>query len=154
MWRACRTPSTRLRCRWSRSTSNCAAQCESAGRDELDPVAPRIGRVEAANARQRRIPLDRHAGRLEPRGERVEVAHREGRVRLGGGPVPLLDSDVELLAAEGKPDAAAAVERLRLRQLPQAEELAEEAARLRLAARRGRNLDVVEGDYFHWSPGR
>jgi hypothetical protein len=56
----------------------------------------------------------------------------------------LLDADVELIAArEREPDAAARTERLRLLELLEAEQVTEEAARLRLAARRGRELDVV-----------
>jgi hypothetical protein len=61
----------------------------------------------------------------------------------------VLDADVELLAAEREPDAAAAVEGVGLLDLHQAEELAEEASRLLLAARRGRKLDVVETDDLH-----
>jgi hypothetical protein len=56
----------------------------------------------------------------------------------------LLDADVELIVArEREPDAAARTERLRLLELLEAEQVTEEAARLRLAARRGRELDVV-----------
>ena len=61
----------------------------------------------------------------------------------------VFDADVELLAAEREPDAAAAVERLGLRHLGQAEELAEETSRLLLAAGRSRELDVVEADDLH-----
>jgi hypothetical protein len=60
--------------------------------------------------------------------------------------VPVLDADVELLAAEREPDAAAAVEGLRLLHLREPEKPAEEAARLRLTAGRSRELDVVEAD--------
>jgi hypothetical protein len=56
----------------------------------------------------------------------------------------LLDADVKLAAApEREPRAAARAERLRLLELFQADELAEEAARLGLAAGRRRELDVV-----------
>jgi hypothetical protein len=51
---------------------------------------------------------------------------------------------VELTAGgQGEPDAAARAQRLGLLDLFQAEEAAEEAACLRFAAGRSRNLDVV-----------
>ncbi|HJQ73397.1 MAG TPA: hypothetical protein VJ814_00825 [Gaiellaceae bacterium] len=56
----------------------------------------------------------------------------------------LLDADVELAAVrEREPRAAARAQRVRLLELLQAEQVAEEASRLRLAARRRRELDVV-----------
>ena len=56
----------------------------------------------------------------------------------------LLDTDVELPpAGEREPDTSAEAQRFRLLDLRQPEQVAEEAARLRLAARRGRDLDVV-----------
>ena len=56
----------------------------------------------------------------------------------------LLDTDVELaVAGEREPDASAGAQRLRLLELRQPEQVAEEAARLRLAARRSGDLDVV-----------
>jgi len=51
---------------------------------------------------------------------------------------------VELAASvEREPGTAARAQRLRLLELLEAEQVTEEAARLRLAARRGRELDVV-----------
>ena len=56
----------------------------------------------------------------------------------------LLEADVELAAsAEREPDAAAGAQRLGLLDLLQAEQLAEEATSLRLAARRRGELDMV-----------
>jgi hypothetical protein len=56
----------------------------------------------------------------------------------------LFDADVELAAAfEREPDAAARAQRLGLLELLEAEQVAEEATRLWLAARRRRDLDVV-----------
>ncbi len=56
----------------------------------------------------------------------------------------LLDTDVELaVAGEREPDASAGAQRFGLLDLLQPEEVAEEAARLRLAARWSRNLDVI-----------
>ena len=55
-----------------------------------------------------------------------------------------LDADVELLRADAEPDAASWLQRLRLRELLQPEQLAEEPARLSLAVGRRRELDVVD----------
>jgi hypothetical protein len=56
----------------------------------------------------------------------------------------LLDADMKLSAArQGEPDAAARAQRLRLLDLLQPQQLAEEAPRLGLAAGRRRELDVV-----------
>ena len=55
-----------------------------------------------------------------------------------------LDADVELLRPDAEPDAAARPQRLRLRELLEPEQLAEEPARLRLAAGRRGELDVVD----------
>jgi hypothetical protein len=56
----------------------------------------------------------------------------------------LLDADVKLAAvAEGEPHAAARAQRLRLLELFEAEQVAEEAARLGLAAGRRCELDMV-----------
>jgi len=56
----------------------------------------------------------------------------------------LVDADVKLTAsAECEPGAAARAERLRLLELLEAEQVAEETPRLGLAAGRGRELDVI-----------
>ena len=63
---------------------------------------------------------------------------------LAGGCERLFDPDVELAAAgEREPDAAARAQRLGLLELVQAEQVAEEATRVRLATRRRGELDVV-----------
>jgi hypothetical protein len=65
-------------------------------------------------------------------------------VRLPRRRERLLDADVELAAVvECEPRAAARAERLRLLELLEAEQVAEEAPRLGLAAGRRRELDVV-----------
>jgi hypothetical protein len=65
-------------------------------------------------------------------------------VRLARRRERILDADVELAAArECEPGAAARAQRLRLLELLEAEQPAEEASRLVLAARRGRDLDVI-----------
>ena len=59
------------------------------------------------------------------------------RKRLG-------DADVQLAASrEREPDASAGAQRLGLLDLRQREQIAEEAARLRLAVRWSRDLDMV-----------
>ena len=65
-------------------------------------------------------------------------------MRLARGGEIGLDADVELLRADPEPDAAAASERLRLLDLLEPEQLAEEAARGVLAAGGGGELDVVD----------
>ena len=62
-------------------------------------------------------------------------------LRRGEG---VFDADVELAsAADCKPGAATRAQRPGLLELLQAEQIAEEAARFRLAARRRGELDVV-----------
>jgi hypothetical protein len=61
-----------------------------------------------------------------------------------GGRERVFDADVELTARnEREPGAPARAQRLGLLDLVQPEQFAEEATRLRLAARRRRDLDVV-----------
>ena len=55
-----------------------------------------------------------------------------------------IDPDVQLLVADPEPRAAARSQRLRLLQLPQPEQVAEEAAGLVLAPGRRRQLHVVD----------
>jgi hypothetical protein len=56
----------------------------------------------------------------------------------------VFDADMELAAStKREPDAATRAQRLGLLDLLQAEQLAEEAARLRFAAGRSRELDVI-----------
>ena len=65
-------------------------------------------------------------------------------MRFPCGRERLLDTDVELaVAGEREPDASAGAQRFRLLDLLEPEEVSEEATCLRLAARRGRNLDVI-----------
>jgi hypothetical protein len=65
-------------------------------------------------------------------------------MRLARGRERILDPDVELAAArECEPGAAARAQRLRLLELLESEQVAEETSRVVLAARRGRDLDVV-----------
>ena len=56
----------------------------------------------------------------------------------------LLDADVQLLHPDLEPDAAAGAQRLRLLDFLEAEQPAEEAARLGLAAGRRGQLDVID----------
>ena len=75
-----------------------------------------------------------------------QVVDDQAGMRLAGGRERLLDADVELLLADAEPAAAARPQRLRLRQLLEAEQLAVERARRRLAPGRRRDLDVVDPD--------
>ena len=68
-------------------------------------------------------------------------------MRLAGGGEVRLDADVELLRADPEPDSATASEPLRLLELLESEQVAEEAARVGLAARRGGELDCTD-DYL------
>ena len=65
-------------------------------------------------------------------------------MRLPRGGELGLDADVELLRADPEPDAASVCEQLRLLELLEPEQLAEEAARGVLAAGGGGELDVVD----------
>jgi hypothetical protein len=66
-------------------------------------------------------------------------------MRLARGHEALLHADVQLLVLpDRKPDAAALAQRLRLLQLGQAQQLAEEAPGLLLAPGRCGELDVIE----------
>src|SRR5579875_1926202 len=118
------------------------------GRQQLDPVAPGIGGVEAAESRQRVVPLHRRARFDEPRCERVERGgvETERGMRFPRRRERILDADVQLPVAEREPRPAALPQRLGLLELGQAEQLAEEAPRLALAAAGSRDLDVVELD--------
>src|SRR4051794_16946678 len=113
---------------------------------ELDPGPPGGRDVEAREAGDPgRLP-GRAPGRLEPGAQRLDVGNDEGGVGLARGGELLLDADVELLRPRAEPGPAAAGEALRLRQLLEPEQLAEEAPRLVLAARRRRELDVVQAE--------
>jgi len=84
------------------------------------------------------------AGGLEPGAEGAEAAHAEGGVRLARGTEAGLDAEVERDALRAEPDAAAGGEACGLRGLGEAEEVAVEGARRRLAAGGHRELDVVD----------
>jgi hypothetical protein len=115
-------------------------------REQLEPVPPRIRRVEAADAWKRSVPLDALAGRFEPVRKFVELLGRQAkrRVRLTCGTERILDADVQLAASgEREPRAAARAQRLRFLELFEAEQVAEKAACFGFAAGRCRELDVV-----------
>jgi hypothetical protein len=115
-------------------------------REQLEPVAPRIRGVEAAYSGERVVPLDALAGCLEPLPELLELGGRETErgMCLSCRRERLLDADVELSAAvEREPDAAACAQFLGLLHFREAEEVAEEPSRLRLAAGRRRELNVI-----------
>jgi len=84
--------------------------------------------------------------RRERDADGVEAVGDEAGVCLTGRAEPLLDADVELLLAGTEPDAAARPQRLRLRDLFEAEQPSVERPRLLLAPARRRDLDVVDPD--------
>ena len=118
----------------------CAGGCgenhgqPGSGLAELEAVAERVGGVEAA-----RIGIESSGSTTIPAPfSRAERAWRDRRRRGRDAPCGPgrtgLDADVQLLRAGPEPAAAARAQRLRLRQLLQAEQPAVERARLRLAA--------------------
>src|SRR5436190_107281 len=109
------------------------------GAEQLDAVAPRVCRVEAADAWERVVPLHVRAGGPEPLGEAAHVVDAERRVRLPRGREVRLDADVQLL----EPDAAAAAQRLGLLDLREPEQVAVERPRRVLAAGRPGHLHMV-----------
>jgi hypothetical protein len=122
------------------------AVCKLFEREQLESVAPGIGRVEAANARERVVPLHAFACGFEPTGETVELFGCKPKcgMRLPRRGEGVLDADVELSASrEREPHAAAGAQWLGLFDLLEAEQRAEEAPRLGLAAGRSGELKVV-----------
>ena len=96
------------------------------------------------DARNRGIVDDLRARRTQATDELSVTGDCEGGVCLARRDEALLDADVELLGTDSEPDASARPQRLRLRQFLEPEQLAEEAARLGLAAGRRSHLDVVD----------
>ncbi len=89
------------------------------------------------------------AGGGQLRGDRVEVGDDEARVRLARWDEHRLDADVQFLGARLEPPAAAYGQRLRLRELRQAEQLAVERARVPLTAGWSGDLHVVDAEDCH-----
>lgn len=114
----------------------------------LNSVAPRIGRVQPTNTWKGAVPLHRLAGVGKParKGIDIAISYPKSWMRLLCCPERLLDADVELLSAHLEPDASALLESLRLLNLVETEELAEEASGVSLTSWRGRYLDVIETD--------
>jgi hypothetical protein len=81
---------------------------------------------------------------LERLRHRVEILDPERGVCLPCRSERRFDADVQLLRADAEPDAAPGSQGFRLLDLLQPEQFAEEAARVGLAAGRGRELNVVE----------
>jgi lipopolysaccharide/colanic/teichoic acid biosynthesis glycosyltransferase len=100
--------------------------------------------VEAGDTGDRIVVHHLVAGGPQAFGERVEIVGDKARVRLARGRVWVLDSDMKLLRSCPEPTATTPRQRLRLRQLREAEQPAVEHPRGVLAARRPRNLHVVD----------
>ena len=119
--------------------------------EELEAVSEWVDGVEATDPRKLVGPLDWVACVGEAGGEGVERVGGgvQGGVGLAGRDEGVLDADVQRLAAAGEPDAAAGLERGRLLELGQTEEVAVEGSGGGLATRRGGDLDMVEAGDRH-----
>lgn len=93
-----------------------ATRCLLRGGQELDPVTPGILRVEPLGAGKRLIPCEALASSGERLGEAMEMrlAHAERGMRLPRGRKRGLDTNVELLVANGKPETSASTQHVRL----------------------------------------
>ncbi len=95
------------------------------------------------------VVLDLDARVAEARAQGREVGRDESRVRLACRRERVLDAEVELLRAGPEPHASARADRLRLRDLFEAEQPGVEGARRVLAAGRDRDLNVVDSEDAH-----
>jgi hypothetical protein len=113
---------------------------------ELETVAPRILGVEVARVRNIVVPDDSRSGCSDAVGERIQgvAGNAQRRMCLAGRHERWLDADVQLLLTKSEPDAAARLERRRLLDLDETQNVAEVAPGRRLAARRRRQLDMID----------
>ena len=100
--------------------------------------------METPRAGDRGVERDVVPGLAQPPCQAVEVVGNEAGVRLPRGRERILDADVQLLPTGAEPAATAGGKSVRLRELGQPEQAAVERARLVLAARRRRDLHVVD----------
>lgn len=127
-------------------TARAGLQASSVGREQLEPVAPGIRRVETADAGERVVPFETLARGLEPPRELLELGWREAErgMCLARRRERVFDAYVELPGAvEREPDAATRAQLRGLLHFFEAEQVAEEPARRGLAAGRRRELNVV-----------
>ena len=123
-----------------------AKRWRKCGFHELEPVAKRIGRIEALESRNLCIPHDIDTRRLEFSLEGGEAAHDEGRMRFAGWREVVFDAEMHLNGARSEPAAAACGEMGRLRQHLEAEDAAVEALRALFFPARHRKLDMIKSD--------
>ena len=116
---------------------------------QLEPVAERVVDVAAGDTRKRPVGTGLVAGCAQALLERDEIVDDEAGMRLAGRREGLLDSHMQLLAANAEPAAAARRQRLRLRQLLETQQPAVERARRRLTPGRCRDLHMVDPDDPH-----
>ena len=134
----------RSRARGARSSTH--ASWPSGGADQLDPISPWVAGVEPTDLRKLLIPHDLEACCGQPHRQRLQPGRIDEQrgMPLAGRDEGLIDPHVELLLAEREPDTTPSRQRPWLRHFAQPEQLTEESSSVGLAARRRRQLDVVE----------
>jgi hypothetical protein len=114
---------------------------------ELDAISERI--VDETPAHARHILVPAHTGAVvgQGRDEGIETDDRQGGMSLAGGPEILLDAQVDLHSAAGKPATSSSGQRRGLGKDLEAEDAAVEHLGLRLPPGRHRELHVIEGGH-------
>jgi lipopolysaccharide/colanic/teichoic acid biosynthesis glycosyltransferase len=120
------------------------AAAPGSGLAELEAVAEGVVGVEAAHACDLLVVAHGDSLRFEACAEGLEVIDDQSRMRLPRRRERLFDADMELLAADLEPAAAAGGERVRLGQLREPEERPVEGPRGAFAAGWRRQLHVVD----------
>jgi hypothetical protein len=119
----------------------------SARGEQLEAVAPRVAAEKPANTREVLVPMDPHSRGRQPGGDFAKLARigpAKGWVCLPGWRESLVDTDMQLMLADGKPNPTTALQARRLLQLLQAQQLSVERSRLRLARRWRCDLNVIK----------
>jgi hypothetical protein len=117
---------------------------DDGGLEELQPVAERVVRVDAAETREVAVPGDLLAGRPEPLDQPVEVGDQDAGVALAGGAEVVLDTQVQLQATGGEPRATPRGEHRWLGDLGHPQDAHEEGPGGLLLAGRHGQLGVVQ----------
>ena len=111
---------------------------------ELEAVAERVGRVEAHEPWNGVVVLHGDAGAFEQGAKRGEIVCDEPGMSFARGRERVFDPDVQLLPAHPEPASTPPGQLDRLGELVETEQAAVEGAGRAFAARRGRDLDVVD----------
>ena len=114
------------------------------GLAELEAIAERVGRVEAANARDPVVVARRDPGAVQGCAQFIQVGDDETGMGLQSRCEGVFDSDVQLLGARPEPAAASRAQPVGLRELVQAEQRSVERAGGILAAGGRGDLDVID----------